>query len=237
MNAAGEMRNRYNRRVASLAVLADERPGWRPSSFGYGLWGTEVGFRFATVKLLDWAGHEAALEQNANPFAALVLAHLKTQQRRQDPESRRAWKMRIVRSLYERGWAANDVRRMFGFIDWLMDLPPELGKQFIKELHSFEQEKQMPYVTSVERFAIERGRQEGLVVGRKEGEREGLLAGIQSCLRIRFGPAGLTLEPAVQQVQDADSLRSLLARIETAGSLDEVRTFFAGEATGTPPSP
>jgi len=31
--------DRYRRRVASLAVLGDEREGWRPNRFGYELWG------------------------------------------------------------------------------------------------------------------------------------------------------------------------------------------------------
>src|SRR5215204_6287161 len=31
--------DRYNRKVVSLAVLADDRPAWKPSTFGYTLWG------------------------------------------------------------------------------------------------------------------------------------------------------------------------------------------------------
>jgi len=45
--------DRYHRRVASLAVLGDERSGWRPEQFGYELWGCRVGLTFPTVKLLD----------------------------------------------------------------------------------------------------------------------------------------------------------------------------------------
>src|SRR5664279_5721538 len=45
----------YNRRVASFAVLGDDNPNWRPQSYGYTLWGTEVGLRFPIVKLLDYA--------------------------------------------------------------------------------------------------------------------------------------------------------------------------------------
>src|SRR5438445_9033415 len=33
--------DRYNRPVASFAVLGDERPSWRPERFGYSLWGCE----------------------------------------------------------------------------------------------------------------------------------------------------------------------------------------------------
>src|SRR5947209_12902059 len=91
--------DRYNRKVASLAVLGDDRPGWRPDRFGYDLWGCSVGIQFPVAKLLDYAADVAALEADPNPFAAVVLAHLKTQETRQDPEARRAWKVRLVRGL------------------------------------------------------------------------------------------------------------------------------------------
>ena len=41
------------------------------------------------VKLLDYAAQDEVLERDANPFATVVQAHLKTLQTRQDPEGRR----------------------------------------------------------------------------------------------------------------------------------------------------
>ncbi|MGB3061294.1 MAG: hypothetical protein WBE17_16335 [Anaerolineae bacterium] len=46
--------DRYHRQIASLAVLADETRNWRPTEFGYNLWGCEVGIKFPVVKLLDY---------------------------------------------------------------------------------------------------------------------------------------------------------------------------------------
>lgn len=43
--------DRYNRRVVSLAILADDRADWRPSSYGSSLWGCSVEFQFPVVKL------------------------------------------------------------------------------------------------------------------------------------------------------------------------------------------
>ena len=86
----------------SLAVLGDDRPNWRPDGFGYGRWGCQVGIRFPVVKLLDCAADIPALESNPNPFAALVLAQLKTRETRQNPDARCAWKVRLIKSLYER---------------------------------------------------------------------------------------------------------------------------------------
>ncbi len=70
--------------------------------------------------------------------------------------------------------------------DWMMDLPTDLEMQFKSDLESIEKEKQMPYVTSVERLAKaegrEEGREEGLEQGREVGREEGVLMGtIRTC--------------------------------------------------------
>jgi hypothetical protein len=82
--------DRYNRRVASLAVLADDDPDWRPAEFHSELFGCETGFRFPAVKLLDFAAQEAELEASTNPFSKVVLAHLKARETASNPDDRRA---------------------------------------------------------------------------------------------------------------------------------------------------
>ena len=77
--------DRYNREVASLAVLGDDNPRWRPDRFGYARWGLHAGIQFPVVKLLDYAEHRQARQESRNPFAMVVLAHLATRQTRQDP--------------------------------------------------------------------------------------------------------------------------------------------------------
>lgn len=66
----------YNNPVVSLAILGDERRSWRPNSFKYGLKGSQMRLHFSIIKLLDYKWEE--LEQNHNPFAIVVMAHLKT---------------------------------------------------------------------------------------------------------------------------------------------------------------
>src|SRR5436309_208362 len=110
--------DRFHRQVASLAVLADTRPEWRPDAFGYDLWGCRPGIRFPVVKLLDYEARWEELEASANPFAVLVMAHLRTQATRRDPESRLQWKLRLVKGLYDRGFSRSDVLEIFRFIDW-----------------------------------------------------------------------------------------------------------------------
>ncbi len=58
---------------------------------------------------------------------------------------------------------AEQVRRLFRFIDWVMDLPSPLELQFRNALLEIESEKHMPYVTSIERLAKNEGKIEGKI--------------------------------------------------------------------------
>jgi hypothetical protein len=199
--------DRYNRVVVSLAVLADEQAGWRPDHFGSSLWGCTVDFRFPVVKLLDYAADVAALEANPNPFAAVVLAHLKTLETRQDPEARRLWKVRLIKGLYERGLSKEDIRQLFRLIDWMMDLPKALDEQVWQEIQQYKEEKQMSYIPSFERKA----------------RKEGLLAGMELALELKFGTAGLQLASELRQLEDVYVLQAILEAIKTATTVDDLR--------------
>jgi hypothetical protein len=204
--------DRYNRPVASLAVLADDSPTWWPTDFRSSLFGCEAGIRFPTVKLLDFAAHTATLEASTNPFASVVLAHLKAQETHNDPASRHVWKVRLVRGLYERGFSAKDVRELFRVIDWLMELPPPLDNMFWQDVAQIQEERAMPFVTTPER------------VGRRAGMREG----IETALKIRFGDAGTQLMPEIQEIHEEEKLRAILKALEnSATSIEEVRRLWS----------
>lgn len=219
--------DRYNRQVCSLAVLADDQPNWRPNQFGYNLWDCEVSIRYPIVKLLDYANDDAALVQSRNPFAKVVLAHLKTHETHNDPEAREEWKVRITKGLYDLGWSAADVGRIFRILDWMMALPADLERRFWQEIDEFEREKQMPYVTSVERIGIEKGRAEGMKEGMKEGLKEGMKEGILLALDVKFGAAASELAPDVERLLDIDGLRSFSDAIKQSSSLDVLRQRLA----------
>jgi hypothetical protein len=203
--------DRYNKPVASLAVLADDDPDWRPTEFRESVFGCDASLRFPTVKLPDFAANEAALEASTNPFSKIVLAHLKARETRGNPTDRRACKLRLVRGLYGRGFSAKDVRDLFRLIDWLIELPAAMEDAFRRDIETIQKEAHMPYVTSIERSA------------RREGQREG----IESMLRHRFGDAGLKLMPEVHEIHDEEQLRAILKALETAASLDEVRHIWS----------
>jgi hypothetical protein len=203
--------DRYNRPVCSLAVLADDDPDWRPAAFRENVLGCEASLTFPAVKLLDFAAKEEALEASTNPFSKVVLAHLKARETQGKPADRHVWKLRLVRGLYEQGFSAKDVRELFRLIDWLMELPPAVEDAFRKELDKIQEERRMPYVTSIER--LERC--------------DGIRLGIESLLQQRFGEDGLKLMPEIGAIYDQARLLAILKAIVTAANPEEVRQLWS----------
>jgi len=117
------------------------------------------------------------LEASDNPFATVVLAHLAARDTRRSAVRRREVKLALTRRLYERGYSRERVLSLFRFIDWLLELPAAHEALFWREIQAYEEERAMPYVTSVERIGLARGRAEGRAEGRVEGRDEGRVEG------------------------------------------------------------
>jgi hypothetical protein len=115
--------------AASLAILTDRDPKWRPRSYREQVWDTSKWFRFEMVKVLDWAGKEEQLERDANPVALFVRAHLLGQATRKQPEERARGKLRLLRLLGERKLEAAEQARWFRWFDWLLPLPKDHNRQ------------------------------------------------------------------------------------------------------------
>ena len=210
--------DRYDRRVVSLAVLADNHPTWKPQSFGYELWGCKVRLDFPVIKLLDYTARWDMLEQDTNPFAIIVMAHLKTQATHHDTEDRLHWKLTLVKMLYRRGYSKTDILELFRFIDWLMILPEEAEAAFAKTLREFEEDMKMPYVTSVERQGIKQGMKQGVL----EASREAVV----DILEVRFENVPPTILDAVNELEDLSRLRMLRRKAATIASMEEFRQFL-----------
>ena len=195
----------HRRHVASLAVLADEQASWRPSEFGYELWGCRVALAFPSVKLLDYRQQWSSLEESPNPFATVVMAHLKAQETRHDTAERQTWKLWLIRRLYQLGYDRQKIIGLYGFIDWVLQLAEPEASAFWHELREIEEEKGMPYVTSVERIGIQQG--EAVMVLR--------------VLDRRFGAVPSDLALRIRGLPDPQLL-SLMDVVVTATTLPEV---------------
>jgi len=178
---------------------------------GYGLH-----FRFRVQALRDWS--EAALAGLAatNPFAVVALAQLAAH-RRSKHTKRKARKREIIALLYRYGYGREDVLKLLRFIDWLIRLPQGLELELRNELIALEEETKMAYVMSIERLALERGREEG----REEGREQTLCELLDELLVTRFGPLPETVRSQLVAA-DAAQLSIWFRRALTASTLDAV---------------
>jgi len=127
---------------------------------------------------------------------------------------------------FRQGWMSTrqDIVELFRLIDWLMELPEPEERRLWAEIETLEKEKVMPYITSVERFGIEKGRAE---------ERQ---ESILRILEVRFVEVPAELREQVKAIANLEVLAELLTQAVRAESLpffqtvvDEVATS-AGEA-------
>ena len=72
--------------VASLAILADDNPNWRPNEYWHELWGCKAGISFPMIKLLDYKDKQEELEKH--PLGILILAYLQALETQKDSQAR-----------------------------------------------------------------------------------------------------------------------------------------------------
>jgi hypothetical protein len=103
---------------------------------------------------------------------------------------------------------------LFRLIDWMMDLPPEQQEGFRGEISQWEAERDMPYLTTFERWGLEQGRLE-------EIQRN-----ITTSLQVKFGAPGKRLASKLRKINDLEQLRSLFQAILEAETLAEIRRLL-----------
>jgi hypothetical protein len=137
----------------------------------------------------------------------------------------------LMRRLYRRGFKREDVVRLYRFLEWIMKLPRDLELVLRERIEAeLEGKIRMPYLSTIERIAMEKGEEKGLEKGREKGReegREGLRAGIRLGLKLRFGDAGLALLPALEEIKDLGRLRSLLDALERIERIEEFRALLS----------
>jgi len=121
--------------------------------------------------------------------------------------------LRIAKSLYRRGYSRQDIMELFRLIDWMVNLPEAAEEEFKREIQHFEEENQMPYVTSVERLA----RQEGLSQGIIQNGREVIL----DVLEVRFQEVPTEVIQKINEIEDPALLKTLHRQAIALGSVEQ----------------
>lgn len=202
--------DRDRKPVISLAVLGDEQASWRPSSYGYALGGCELSLRFPVAKLLDYETQWQVLEESLNPFAMVVMAHLKTKATHNKPQERKQWKWSLVRRLFERGYSREDVVQLFRLIDWMMVLPEELQREFKEELSRYQEDNQMPLLSRIELDAKQETLQENVI----------------TILEVRFGEVAPELIEVINAIKDVPVLKQLHRQAIAIPSIEEFQQLL-----------
>ena len=148
------------------------------------------------------------------------MAHLKAQETRRNMSHRLQWKLSLVKGLYEQGSSREDILELFRFIDWLLALPDALARRFEAEMIRYEEEKQMPYITSVERIGIEKGLEQGMLTDRREM--------VLEALDERFGEVPSSISDVINRIEDKDMLRQLHRQAIGSTSLEEFQQSLNG---------
>jgi hypothetical protein len=209
----------FNKPVISLAILGDENKSWRPNSYEYGLGDSEVKIKFSTVKLLDYQWEELAASNNL--FAIIVMAHLKTKVTTKDLTQREQWKWNLVRPLYQKGLTKFDIINLVKFIDKMMTLPPPLQLEFNHKLEQHEKELNMPFLSTIEELAEERGQ----VKGAKETCQNNII----KILSKRFDHVTELMSNSITKIDDMLILENLLLSSISVPSLEEFQKLIDAE--------
>lgn len=209
----------YHKPVVSLAVLGDESNKWRPNTYSYAIGGCEVSLKFPIAKLLDYESRWQELETNTNPFAIIVMAHLKTKATTGNLSEREQWKWTLIRGLYERGLNKEQIVKLFKIIDMMMTLPEQLQQKLVKKINSFEEERKMPFISPTEQMAIERGKEIGKEIGALQNARNY----ITTVLQARLGEISLEITVSLSQVSNLSILDEMLKLAVTVNSLDDFK--------------
>lgn len=190
----------YSLPVASLALLADAHPRWRPDSFHQQFENTTSAFSFGTAKLLDYAVDTSALEASDNPVAWLTLAHRRSQLAHHDPNKLYSAKLHLTALLFRHRWHKKRILVLFDAINWMMTLPEPYERRYWQAIRQMGREHNMKLLNPLEQMffndgikkgleqGLERGLERGLEQGLEQGRREGAVALLERLLTKRFGP-------------------------------------------------
>ena len=201
----------YKQPVVSLAILGDERVNWRPNRYDFKFGGYELMLKFPMAKLLDYESRWEDLVLSTNPFAMIVMAHLKTKATTSNPEQRAESKWLLVRGLYDRGLEREQIIKLFQIIDRMMTLPNPLQQNLDFKIQKFEEERTMPLLSNMELRGVEIG-----ALRKAQDD-------IKTVLQIRLGQVPSDIEEALNNMSDLSILEEMLKSAVIVNSLDEFK--------------
>ena len=96
-----------------------------------------------------------------------------------------------------------------------MKLSADLEAKFRRQVHEYEQKQNMPYVTSIEQYGIEKGMEKGQLIAYRQN--------ILDLLEARFGTTPFEVRERVQAETDLERLRAWHRLAATCAKLEDFR--------------
>ena len=211
--------DRYHHFVATFVALGDESPSWNPEPFSWEALGSRLTWEYQTAKLLDWESRWPELVASRNPFAIILMAHLKTKKTRQNPGDRLEWKLRITEYIFANHPESG--RELLRLVDWLMQLPAEQTIIYEEGLEALEAEYRMSYIPSFARKHWDEGLAQGLAEGEARGEVKGQASLLARQLEKRFGPLPSSVKRLLRQAE-ATTVETWGLRLLEAQTMEDV---------------
>jgi hypothetical protein len=209
--------DKYQKPLVSCAILTDANKRWRPSHYEINFAGSYLRSGFLVVKLIDYEDKLSELEASRNPFASVILsqlAALKAQGR--TGVQRKKVKFELTKRLYDKGFNKSEISNIYKFIDWLIGLPEPLEIEYLQDVYSLEESKQMPYISTAEKLGIKKGIELGIEQGMERGIKREKFIIAKRLLSEGVDPAfitkitELTLEEVEALKQKSDKLETVV---------------------------
>ena len=148
--------------IAALAILTDGNEKYRPDRYETSFFGTTLTYVFNVSKVIDY--NDEDLANNFNPFATLMLAAKRALKvERSDDETKKLFKIALLRLGIAKGYTAKELEALFYFVDWVVAFSGVKARnEFVGEVRAMakKEEIHMPYVTSIEEVIREETREE-----------------------------------------------------------------------------
>lgn len=219
----------YRRPIVSLAVLIDQRPEWRPATYGYDHWGCALQFQYPVMKLLDWRGREEELAASNNLFAQVALVQLAALTSHGQLESLATTRRTVLRALIRAGYSGAHVAALVAFLDLVLGLPDKLVARIDAEIATAEGMTVVQFMSRYELRGWERGLEEGREEGREQGQQELLLQMITG----RWGDIDEALQTKVRGLTGEQVIALGKALFDFATGAD-LEAWLATHAPNTP---
>ena len=215
-----------NKKIVSLAILADTDPSWLPNDFSAGFEGVGVKFAFLTFKIITFENPLKIFEETGNLSALIIAVQQAALKTIGNPAKRSQLRFELTRYLVQHGVEGAAAIELLRVMSAIMNLSQQWELKLERRLTKVaKRDKPMAeLLTNFEIRALNRGRQlgrkEGLQEGRQEGRQEGLQRGQQeggrkalqaavlSALEVRFGKVPAPARKKIAAVVNNDDLQA-----------------------------